>query len=59
MPCVGSPCAAIRSRMVATVNAAGSTPATSSQASGADTRPSGVGRIEYAQAIVWSRAFWP
>jgi hypothetical protein len=41
------------------VNSAGSTSGTSSQRSGAEARASGVGRIEYAHAIVRSRAFWP
>ena len=41
MPCIGSPASAIRARIVCTVNAAGSTAATSSQRSGAETRASG------------------
>jgi hypothetical protein len=49
----------MRSRIVGSVNCAGSTLATSSQRSGADARASGVGRIESAHAIVRSRAFWP
>jgi hypothetical protein len=59
MPDVGSPIWPIRSRIVSSVNAAGSAPATSSQRSGADALASGVGRIEYAAAIVRSRAFCP
>jgi hypothetical protein len=46
MPAVKSPISAIRSRILSTVKAPGSTPATSSQLSGAETRASGVGRIE-------------
>ena len=59
MSAVRSPTSATRSRIVSTVKAAGSTSATSSQRSGADTRASGVGRTEYAVAIVRSRVFWP
>ena len=47
-----------RSGTVAIVNAAGSQPGTSSHASGVDTRASGVGRTEYADATVRSFAFW-
>src|SRR5262249_48429679 len=46
IPRVGSPTSATRPRIVSTVNAAGSTSATSSQQSGAETRASGVGRTE-------------
>ena len=46
MPCIGSPASAMRAGIVRTVNAAGSTVATSSQRSGAETRASGVGRTE-------------
>ena len=59
IPLIGSPTSAIRARIVSTVNASGSTAGTSSQRSGADTRASGVGRTEYAHAIVRSRAFCP
>ncbi len=59
MPFVRSPTSATRSRIVWIVNASGSTSATSSQRSGAEARASGVGRIEYAEAIVRSREFWP
>ncbi len=44
--------------MVATVKSAGSQAATSSQARGAETRASGNGRTEYADAVVRSFAFW-
>ena len=47
-----------RSGTVATVNAAGSQSATSSQRSGVETRASGVARTEYADATVRSLAFW-
>gem|GEM_PF-4697084 len=40
------------------VNAPGSHEGTSSQLSGADTRASGTGRTEYADATVRSLAFW-
>ena len=59
IPRIGSPAAAMRPGIVSTVNASGSTAATSSHWSGAETRASGVGRTEYADAIVRSRAFWP
>ena len=59
MPRIGSPTASIRAAHRLQVNASGSTAATSSQRSGAETRASGVGRTEYADAIVRSRAFWP
>jgi hypothetical protein len=59
MSAVGSPTAAIRSRIVSSVKAAASALGTSFQCNGADARASGVGRIEYAVAIVRSRAFWP
>ena len=59
MPAVRSPTASIRSRIVVRVNAAGSQSGTSSHVIGADARASGIGRIEYADAIVRSRAFWP
>ena len=53
-----SPIAAKRAGMVASVKSAGSQLSISSQVSGADTRASGVGRTEYALAIVRSFAFW-
>ncbi len=43
---------------VATVNRSGWLPRTSSQSSGVDTRASGSGRMEYAEATVRSFAFW-
>jgi hypothetical protein len=46
MSAVGSPTEAIRSRIVSSVNAAGSVVGTSSQLSGAEARASGVGLIE-------------
>ena len=46
MPAMGSPISAIRAAIVSSVNASGSTAATSSHRSGAETRASGVGRIE-------------
>jgi hypothetical protein len=49
----------IRARIVSSVKASGSTFATSCQRSGAEARASFVGRIEYADAIVRSREFWP
>ena len=42
----------------ATVNSSGRRTRTSSQSSGVDTRASGSGRIEYAEATVRSFAFW-
>ena len=53
-----SPISAKRAGIVAIVKAAGSQSATSLQSSGAETRASGVGRIEYAPATVRSLAFW-
>ena len=53
-----SPSAANRAGIVSMVNSAGSQPGTSSQVSGADTRASGPGRTEYAEATVRSLAFW-
>ena len=58
MSCHGSPVRANRSGTVAIVNDAGSQPGTSGQASGVDTRASGRGRMEYAEATVRSLAFW-
>ena len=49
MPAHGSPMSANRCGTVATVNAAGSQPATSSHPSGVETRASGVARTEYAE----------
>ena len=53
-----SPISAKREGIVSSVKSPGSQASTSSQASGADTRASGVGRTEYAAAIVRSFAFW-
>ena len=58
MPRHGSPSWAKRSGTVSMVNASGWQPATSSQVSGVETRASGVGRTEYAEATVRSLAFW-
>ena len=58
MAAEGSPISANRSGTVSIVNAAGSHPGTSSQVSGVETRASGVGRTEYAEATVRSLAFW-
>ena len=58
MPSCGSPISAKRSSTVATVNSSGRRTRTSSQSSGVDTRASGSGRIEYADATVRSFAFW-
>ena len=58
MPAPGSPLAANRAGTVASVNASASTSATSSHASGIETRASGSGRTEYADATVRSFAFW-
>ena len=46
MPAAGSPAAANLAGMVSMVNSSGRQPGTSSQASGADTRASGVGLTE-------------
>jgi hypothetical protein len=54
----GSPIAANRSGMVNRVYSAGSQAGTSSQVNGAETRTSGTGRTEYAEATVRSLAFW-
>src|SRR5205823_9833216 len=59
IPAVRSPTFATRLRIVFSVNRDGSQRGTSLQPSGAETRASGVGRTEYAQAIVRSRAFCP
>jgi hypothetical protein len=58
MPAQGSPSPRNRSGTVVIVNASGRQPSTSAQASGVETRPSGVGRTEYAEATVRSKAFW-
>ena len=58
MPACRSPSLAYRAGTVAIVKSRGSTSATSSQVIGVDTVPSGLPRTEYADAIVWSRAFW-
>ena len=57
-PAWRSPIAAKRAGIVRSVKSAGSHASTSSQASGADTRASGLGRTEYAAATVRSLAFW-
>ena len=57
-PRSGSPRSAKSAGTVASVKSAGSTSASSSQASGIETRASGVGRTEYAEATVRSLAFW-
>jgi hypothetical protein len=54
----GSPTEANRPGTVSTVNSAGSHDGTSSQVRGVDTRASGTGRTEYADATVRSLAFW-
>lgn len=53
-----SPISANRAGIVAMVKSPGSASSISFHRNGADTRPSGVPRTEYAAAIVWSRAFW-
>ena len=58
MPSCGSPSSRKRPGIVESVKSAGSEAATSSQRSGAETRTSGVGRTEYADAVVRSFAFW-
>ena len=47
-----------RAGIVASVKSPGSQASISSQASGAETRASGLGRTEYAAATVRSFAFW-
>ena len=58
MPAAASPRSAKRAGAVASVKAAGSQPATSSHSSGIETRASGVGRTDHAEATVRSLAFW-
>jgi hypothetical protein len=58
MPSDASPLSAKRAGAVTSVNAAGSTSATSSHVSGIETRASGVGRTDHAEATVRSFAFW-
>ena len=58
MPACGSPIAAKRFGIVFRVKSAGSQASSSSQLTGADTRASGLGRTEYAEATVRSFAFW-
>ena len=53
-----SPSSANRAGIVKIVKSWGSQSSISSQRTGAETRPSGKPRTEYAAAIVWSRAFW-
>ena len=54
----GSPTVRKRSGTVLMLRSSGSTSATSSHERGHDTRALGTGRIEYADAIVRSLAFW-
>jgi hypothetical protein len=58
IPSAVSPRSANRAGAVASVNAAGSHAGTSSHVSGIDTRASGVGRTDHADATVRSFAFW-
>ncbi len=58
IPSPGSPMRANRSGTVSIVNRSASQSGTSSHRSGAETRASGVGRTEYAEATVRSFAFW-
>lgn len=58
MPAIRSPSFAKRAGMVFSVKSPRSHTGTSSHVSGAETRPSGVGRTEYADATVRSFAFW-
>jgi hypothetical protein len=58
MPADASPRSTNRAGAVASVNAAESQPATSPQSSGIETRASGVGRTDHADATVRSLAFW-
>jgi hypothetical protein len=58
MPSDASPRPANRAGAVTRVNAAGSTSGTSSHSSGIETRASGVGRTDHADATVRSFAFW-
>jgi hypothetical protein len=58
MPVWGSPNSAKRSGTVGTVNCSGLAERTSSHVSGVETRASGSGLMEYADATVRSFAFW-
>jgi hypothetical protein len=58
MPRWMSPTRAYRDGMVASVKSRGSQSASSLHSIGAETDASGVGRTEYAPAMVRSRAFW-
>src|SRR5262249_54201820 len=58
MPAYGSPIVLKREGIVRTVKSAGSQSGTSDQWSGAETRASGSGRMEYAEHVVRSLAFW-
>jgi hypothetical protein len=58
MPRCGSPRSANRAGIVCSVKSRGSQSGSSFQWSGAETVASGVGRTEYAPAMVRSRAFW-
>ncbi len=53
-----SPTSANRAGTVATVKSSGWTASTSSQRRGVETVARWLGRIEYAEAIVRSRAIW-
>jgi hypothetical protein len=58
MPAPTSPSRAKRAGTVRSVKSAGSHSGSSAQVMGAETRASGVGRTEYAEATVRSFAFW-
>src|SRR5262249_61958094 len=58
IPAAASPRSANRAGAVTRVKAAGSQPRTSSHSSGIDTRASGVGRTDHAEATARSLAFW-
>jgi hypothetical protein len=58
MPACRSPRAAKRAGTVSMVKSSGCTSGTSAQVMGVDTVARATPRSEYADAIVWSRAFW-
>ena len=58
MPSPASPRSATSAGTVAIVKSSASTSGTSDQRSGIETRASGSGRTEYAEATVRSLAFW-
>jgi hypothetical protein len=58
MASCGSPTVWNRRGMVVSVKSPGSAVSASAQVSGAETRASGLGRTEYAAAMVRSLAFW-